>query len=91
MLSGEMKRLALWAVVWTAFVAVFIFLVPGEGSAGCWVLVDAPPECLAQLAAVNDHLWWTRTLPILVFLSSGYVVLGAAMARSWLRTRRRPR
>jgi hypothetical protein len=86
-----MKRSVAWALAWTAFVVAFILLVPGDvNSVGCWRLVGAPPECLAQLAALNDHQWWTRTLPMLVFLSSGYLVIGAAMARSWIRTRRHP-
>lgn len=86
-----MKRLAVSAALWTAFVVAFLLLVPsGVNSVGCWRLVGAPPECLSQLAAANDHLWWTRTLPMLVFLSSGYLVIGAAIARSWYRTRRRP-
>lgn len=84
-----MKRLAVWAVLWTVFVIAFVLFVPsGVNSTGCWVLVDAPPACLAQLQALNDQHWWTRTLPMLLFLSSGYVVIGVAMARMWLRSRR---
>lgn len=83
-----MRRLFLWAVVWTAVVvAMLLFWPSGVRSDGCWRLVDASAACLAQLADLNDRLWWTQTLPTMVFLSSGYVIVGAFAVRRLLRSR----
>lgn len=90
MIRNAMKRLVVLALAWSALVVALLLFVPvGVNSGGCWRLVQPTPDCLDQLAALNARQWWTLTLPMLVFLSSGYVLIGAAMARTWLRRRRR--
>ena len=83
-----MRRLLVWAVLWTAVVIAVLLLWPsGVGSeTGCWRLVDAPPACLAHLAELNDRRWWTQTLPMIAFLSSGHLVVGVYAARRVLRS-----
>ena len=89
MIGCDMKRLAVWAVGWTLFIGAFLLLVPGGvSSSGCWKLVDASAACLAQLAALNDDQWRTRTLPMVLLFAGGYAVIGIAMARTWVRGRR---
>jgi hypothetical protein len=44
-------------------------------------LVQPTARCLAQLAEAHDREWWTETLPMLVFVGSGYVVVGAMAVR----------
>ena len=82
------RRLAIFLGVWTVVVvAVILFWPSSVPEGGCWVLVDAPAHCLDELAAANDHIWWTQKVPILAFLSSGYVVIGAAAFRRLARSR----
>jgi hypothetical protein len=85
---APMRSLFVWTVIWSGIVAAVVLYVPTNlPSNGCWRLVGAPPECLAAVAALNDRVWWTRTLPMLVFLSSGYLIIAAV---AWCRRFRRP-
>ena len=64
-----------------------LFLVPGQvATPGCMQLINPSPSCQALVTELNDRIWST-TLPILVFLSSGYLV-GAIVL---IRRLRRPR
>lgn len=83
-----MRRLLILAVVWTGVVVAVLLLwplsLPGNG---CWRLVDPPARCLAELAYLNDRIWWTQTLPLLAFFASGYVIVGLLAVRRWRRSR----
>jgi hypothetical protein len=71
-----MGRLLALAAAWTAVaLAVLLFWPSGVETPGCASLVTPSAACLAQLADINDHAWWTRTVPLLVFLASGYAVI----------------
>ena len=77
-------------VAWTVIVALAVLFIPGTAGSfepGCWKAVGAPPACLAELAALNDRIWWTHTVPILLVFASGYVVIGVAAIREWRRAR----
>lgn len=79
-----MRNLVIWTLIWSSIVVAVLLNVPGSTqSEGCWRTVGggASPECLAELAAVNDRIWWTRTLPMLLFLSSGYFVIAMVALR----------
>jgi hypothetical protein len=83
-----MRRFLILGLAWTALVlAVLLFWPSCVRSEGCWRLVDASADCLAQLAEANDRLWWTQTLPMLAFFASGYIVVGLIAVRRWRRSR----
>ena len=72
-----MHRLLVLGVAWTGVVVAGLLFWPVSLPAtGCWRLVDPPAGCLAELAHVNDRIWGTQTLPMLVFFASGYVIVG---------------
>lgn len=84
-----MKGLLIGAAIWTGVVVAAVVFVPWDTflppdlrmTSGCWRLVAPPPGCMDQLANLNDRRWWTLTLPLLVFISSGYVVLAILAVR----------
>jgi hypothetical protein len=77
-----MRQLLLLCVVWTAVVLAALLLWPGGvQTPGCMQHISPSADCLAQLAGANDRLWWSQTLPSLVFFASGYVVMGALGVR----------
>ena len=81
-----MRKVVIWTLIWSGIVAAVVLYVPGViQSDGCWRTVGggATPECLGELAAVNDRIWWTRTLPMLLFLSSGYLLIATVALRRW--------
>jgi hypothetical protein len=81
-----MRSLVIWTLIWSGIVAAVLLYVPGNiQSEGCWRTVGggASPKCLAELAALNDQIWWTRTLPMLLFLASGYLVIAVVALRRW--------
>jgi hypothetical protein len=83
-----MRRLLILVVAWTSVVVVALLVWPWSLPAtGCWRLVDPPAGCLAELAQVNDRIWWTQWLPMLGFFASGYVIAGVLAIRRWRRSR----
>lgn len=87
-----MRRHVLRVIAWTVIVALAVLFIPGTAGSfepGCWKAVGAPPACLAELAALNDRIWWT-TVPMLLVFASGYVVIGVAAIREWRRSRHPP-
>ena len=83
-----MRGPILLLVAWTAVVALTLVLVPGQvNTPGCMPHINPSPACQALLTELNDRLWWTHSLPILAFLSSGYLVGVADL----IRRLRRPR
>ncbi len=75
-------------VAWTAVVLLTSFLVPGQvDTPGCMQHINPSPSCQALVTELNHRIWWTNSLPILAFQSSGYLV-GAAVL---IRRLRRPR
>lgn len=85
---SAMRRLLILGVAWTGVVVAVLLLWPWSLPAtGCWRLVDPPAGCLAELAHVNDRIWWTQTLPMLAFLASSYVIVGLLAIRRWRRSR----
>ena len=84
------RRLFLAILVWTFVVVYVVLFWPWSlPEPGCWQLVDAPAHCQVELAASNERVWWTQTVPMLAFLASGYIIIGALAARRRLRGRRR--
>lgn len=76
-----MRQFLLLALAWTAVVAALLLLWPsGVNTPGCMQLIT-PADCLAQATVMNDRLLWTQTLPMLVFIASGSVVVGALAYR----------
>ncbi len=83
-----MGRLLILGVAWTGVVVAVLLLWPWSLPAtGCWRLVKPPASCLAELAQVNDRIWWTQTLPMLAFFASGYVIVSLLAIRRWRRSR----
>lgn len=77
-----MHRLLILGAAWTAVaLAVLLFWPSGVETPGCAQIVTPSAACLAQLADMNDRAWWTRTVPLLLFLASGYVVLAVLTLR----------
>jgi prepilin signal peptidase PulO-like enzyme (type II secretory pathway) len=77
-----MRQLLFLGVVWTGVVlAVLLFWPAGVQTPSCMKQISRSADCLAQVAVANDRLWWTQTLPMLVFFASGYVVVGALALR----------
>ena len=73
-MRGLLVSLAIWSVVVLAIVLVW----PGQSQTpGCASAVTASADCLIQVKAMNDRIWWTSTLPILVVVASGYLVIAA--------------
>jgi len=87
--DDAMRQFALLGIVWTAVVlAVLLFWPGGVQTPGCMQHINPSADCLAQLTTANDRLWWTQTLPLLVFLASGYVAVAAFALRRRRRSRR---
>jgi prepilin signal peptidase PulO-like enzyme (type II secretory pathway) len=71
-----MRRIVLLGLAWTAVVFAGLTFIPwGLEPVPCARLVGASAECLAQLAARNDRVWWTQTLPMLAAIAGGYLVI----------------
>lgn len=69
-------RLFISTIAWTAIVVVAVLVWPGNiNMPGCAHHIEPSPGCLERLAAYNDRLWWTETLPRLAVFASGYVVI----------------
>jgi hypothetical protein len=78
------------ALLWTGVVVLgLLFLGPEFPLGGCWRLVGAPPECLEQLAAINDQIWRTQTLPRILVGVGGYAVIALIGVSAWARGRNR--
>ena len=71
-----MRRTTLALLAWTA-VAVVAAVVLGSSvsTPPCAHLVAPPSWCAAEIAAENDRVWGTRTLPLILVLLAGYVVI----------------
>jgi hypothetical protein len=90
-MMSDVGRFLILGAAWTAVVLAVLLLWPsGVDTPGCAHLVTPSAACLGQLADLNDRAWWTRTLPLLAFVASGYVVLAVAAARHRRRSRGRP-
>lgn len=84
------RVLLLMALAWTGVVVLgLLFLGPDFPPAGCWRLVGASPECMEQLAAINDQIWRTQTLPRILVGVGGYAVIALIGAAAWARDRKR--
>lgn len=82
------RQLLLLAVAWTAVAAALLLLWPsGVETPGCMHLVTPTADCLQQAADMSDRLWWTQTMPLLLLVASGYVVVVVLAVRR-LRARR---
>jgi hypothetical protein len=76
------------AVFWTTISALIVLFGPANVDVpGCTHLVEPPTGCIALLAAANDHAWWTLTLPLLMLIVGGYVIVAITAIRA-LRRRR---
>lgn len=83
-----MARWLFLGAAWTGVVVTVLLLWPRSvPSGGCWGLVEPPAGCLAELAQLNERVWWTQTLPILLFFAVGYVVVGLLAIRHRRRSR----
>jgi len=80
------RRVAILLAVWTVAsvgLAVLVpagFLVPREP--GCWVTAGHGPECDSQLAALNARVWWGETVPLILVIAAGYVVIAILAIRA---------
>jgi hypothetical protein len=82
-----MRGLLAWLAIWSGLVVAIVFLWPGQvQTPGCASSVTPSMDCLDQMHAMNDRTWWTNTVPLLLLIASGYVVI-ASLA---LRARRHP-
>lgn len=80
------RTLGLAVLGWTLVVVAFVLLNPfGQADLlPCMQLVARTASCSAQQAAINDAVWWDRTLPSILVIAVGYlaiVVVGIAQAR----------
>lgn len=82
------RALGVLGMAWTVVVIFgLLFLGPELPAGGCWRLAGPPPECLDQLAAANEEIWRTQTLPKLAGAIAGYVILIVLTAAAVARTR----
>ena len=65
-MGRAMRRALILAAMWTGVVVAVLVLWPSRLAApGCARLVNPPAGCAAEVAAVNDGIWWGQTLPML--------------------------
>jgi hypothetical protein len=83
-----MRRLLGSLAIWSAVVVAIALLGPGQvQTPGCASSVTPSADCLTQLKAMNDGIWWTNTVPLLLVIAAGYLVI---LIVAW-RSRRQPR
>jgi hypothetical protein len=63
-------------IAWTVMaVAGAVILGSSLATPSCAHLVSPPPSCAAAIAAENDRVWATQTLPLILVLLAGYAVI----------------
>ena len=72
------------AILWTA-VSVFLVLFAPAAPPICTSI--EPAGCAAFAAAAQDEAWWRMTLPLLVLIVGGYVIVGVVALRALWRRR----
>lgn len=78
-LASRKLVIVLGLIVWTAISLGVVLVLPGSvNTPGCAHLVQSSKSCVDELAAANLHIWWTDTVPRLVLLASGPVLIGLA-------------
>lgn len=84
-MTAAMKWTTLTLLAWTGIVVAGAVLLGSTlATPSCAHLVSPPPSCAAELAAENDRVWVTQTLPLILVLLAGYGVIalvGFARAR----------
>jgi hypothetical protein len=83
-----MKLLVFGLVGWSAALVPLVLLPGYVNTPGCARKVGVSAECVAQIAAENNQLFWQHTLPSLAIAAGGYVLV-AALALWLLRRARR--
>jgi hypothetical protein len=83
----SVRRLLAWLAIWSAVVVAIVLLWPGQvQTPGCASSVTPSIDCLTQMKAMNDGMWWTNTVPLLLIIAAGYLVI---LIVAW-RSRRQP-
>ena len=75
-MTSAMKWTTLALLAWTGIVVAGAVLLGSTlATPSCAHLVSPPPSCAAELAAENDRVWVTQTLPLILVLLAGYGVI----------------
>ena len=82
------KLVALGLLGWTAALVPFLF-IGFVNTPGCAHKIGISAECVAQIAAENEQLFWQHTVPELATLIGGYVLVAAVALWLVRRARRR--
>lgn len=81
-----MKLVAAALVGWTVVAVAIVFFAGGVvNTPGCAHAVSASADCQAALTAENDAIFWSHTLPMVIAIVAGYVVV---LIGATLRSRR---
>jgi hypothetical protein len=85
-----MRTLVAGIAAWTATCAAILLLYPGGGGTllGCMRKVGRDAACEDAQAALNRAYELTHTLPLILLMRTGYLVVAAAVL---VRRRRRER
>ena len=91
--GGVIERLAALVGLWSLFVLGLVLFAPWRlPVVPCARLVGTPESraaCEPILAAANQQVWLFETLPLLVAIAAGYVVIAALEVRRARRSRGR--
>ena len=84
----SVRRLLVLLASWSAVVVVILLFWPSAAQTpGCMSKIDPLTGCVDLLAAMNDRVRWYQTVPLLVVMGSGYVLILGLALRSWRRRR----
>jgi heme/copper-type cytochrome/quinol oxidase subunit 2 len=84
-----MRRLLGSLAIWSAVVVAIVLLWPGQvQTPGCASSVTPTADCLTQVKAMDDGIWWMSTVPLLVVIAAGYLVIVGLAWRSRRQHRR---
>jgi len=77
----SLKVLLAALIGWMVISVAILVLVGGVvNTPGCARLVSPTPECQAAMAAANDAIFRTRTLPILIAIAVPSGIIAVAIA-----------
>jgi hypothetical protein len=84
------RRTVVLLATWSVVVVAIVLLWPSGGQTpGCASSVGRVPGCEDLLNAMNDHVWWSQTVPLLLVMSGGFALILGLGLRAW-RQRRDP-